>query len=113
MGQQALRRGGGEKFRCRRQKSRRPGLVVVQQLRLPGRGATVWASLRAATALSELCEAATPRAAATRRGVGRRTAGRGVAMAETALSHGTIMHIHELQALGAEAVGKSVRVLGA
>eukprot|EP01045_Picozoa_sp_COSAG04_P015761 COSAG04_NODE_1270_length_7475_cov_73.661605_3_plen_35_part_00 len=34
-------------------------------------------------------------------------------MAETALSHGTIMHIHELQALGAEAVGKSVRVLGA
>ena len=44
---------------------------------------------------------------------GRRTAGRGVAMAETALSHGTIMHIHELQALGAEAVGKSVRVLGA
>ena len=60
-----------------------------------------------------LREAATPRAAATRRGVGRRTAGRGVAMAETALSHGTIMHIHELQALGAEAVGKSVRVLGA
>jgi len=41
-------------------------------------------------------------------------AGRGrLAMAETALSHGTIMHIHELQALGAEAVGKSVRVLGA
>ena len=38
---------------------------------------------------------------------------RAVAMAETALSHGTIMHIHELQALGAEAVGKSVRVLGA
>ena len=36
-----------------------------------------------------------------------------LAMAETALSHGTIMHIHELQALGAEAVGKSVRVLGA
>jgi hypothetical protein len=33
-------------------------------------------------------------------------------MAETSLVHGTIMHIHELQALGAAAVGRSVRVLG-
>ena len=33
-------------------------------------------------------------------------------MADTSLVHGEIMHIHELQALGAAAVGRSVRVLG-
>lgn len=72
---------------------------------------------------SQLCEAATPRVAATYveectveprwGGIAGHCWARAVAMAETALSHGTIMHIHELQALGAEAVGKSVRVLGA
>lgn len=31
---------------------------------------------------------------------------------DTQLAHGVIMHIHELQALGAAAVGQSVRVLG-
>ena len=33
-------------------------------------------------------------------------------MADTSLVHGAIMHIHELQALGPAAVGRSVRVLG-
>ena len=89
------------------------GALPCPTIASAGRGATVRASLRAATALSELCEAATPRAAATREEWGRDCWARAVAMAETALSHGTIMHIHELQALGAEAVGKSVRVLGA